>query len=107
VEKYEVEPGASAKIEQSYPLPQRGSIVECAVDRNLVSQPPWASARIAGGYLVDITNGAKQIGQNARVRLTSVGRSGAIGESLNVSGSQGRRGANERGQERERSRSGA
>ncbi|HEY3330178.1 MAG TPA: Rne/Rng family ribonuclease [Capsulimonadaceae bacterium] len=84
IEKFEIEPGTMAKIEQAYPLPKRGTVIDCVVEKSELSQPPWASAHIAGGYQVDITNGAKLLGQTVRVRLQTVGRSLAIGESLNT-----------------------
>jgi ribonuclease G len=82
VEKYEVEPGTPSKIEQVFPVPRRGAVVECAVTRNFLSPLPWASAHLAGGYQVDIVNGGKFLGQNVTVRLQSVGRSLAIGEAI-------------------------
>lgn len=82
IEKYEVEPGAMQRVEQSYPIPKRGQVVECAVVKSALSSPPWASAHLAGGYQVDITNGAKFLGQNVRVRLLSAGRSVAVGEVM-------------------------
>jgi len=86
IEKFEVEPGTMAKIEQNYPLPRRGTVIECNAEKCVLSPPPWATAHIAGGYQVDVTNAAKFVGQNIRVRLRTVGRSLAIGESLNTGG---------------------
>jgi len=86
VEKFEIEPGSMAKIEQAYPLPRRGTVIECNIGKNAISPPPWASAQIQGGYQVDIANAAKFLGQNVRVRLQTAGRSLAIGEALNAGG---------------------
>lgn len=86
VEKYEIEPGTMAKIEQAYPMPRRGTVVECTVGKSAFLAPPWSSAHLAGGYQVDIANGAKFVGQNIRVRLQSAGRSLALGECLNAGG---------------------
>jgi ribonuclease G len=87
IEKYEIEPGVAARIEQAHPLPKRGQIVETAVTKSMLSTPPWATAYCLDGYQMDITNGAKNQGQNARVRITNVGRSLAIGEVVSGSGS--------------------
>jgi ribonuclease G len=97
VEKFEVEPGSMARIEQSYPIPKRGQIVECAVQKSVISDPPWATAHIEGGYQVEISNGAKFLGQNIRVRLTSTNRSVAIGESMSGGPSGARPSKPERG----------
>jgi hypothetical protein len=78
-----------AKIENAYPLPKRGSVVECEATRSIIGQPPWATAHGPGGFQIDITNGGKSVGQNVRVRLETVGRSLAIGEALNTGKGQG------------------
>lgn len=86
VEKYEIEPGSPAKIEQNSPAPKRGQIVECHVDRDdpQGDRAPWATAHLLPhrSFLVDLSNGAKFPGQNVRVRLTDVRRSVAVGEVL-------------------------
>ncbi len=86
VEKFEVDPASAAKIEQSFPAPRRGQIVECYVVRD---DPHGERAPLGTGYvlpqrafLVDLANGARFAGQTARVRLTDVRRSVAIGEVL-------------------------
>lgn len=91
VEKYEVEPGTMQRIEQSCPVPKRGQVVECAIVKSVLSIPPWASAHLAGGYEVDITNGGKFLGQNIRVRLLQANRSVAVGEVMAGAGKQGDR----------------
>lgn len=86
IEKYEIEPGSPAKIEQNSPAPKRGQIVECHVDRDdpQGDRAPWATAHLLPhrSFLVDLSNGAKFPGQNVRVRLTDVRRSVAVGEVL-------------------------
>ncbi len=82
VEKYEVEPGSASKIEQVYPLPRRGQIVECSVQKSVLSALPWASAFIEGGYQIEIGNGARAVGQVAKIRLLGVARSYAVGEVM-------------------------
>jgi ribonuclease G len=86
IEKYEVEPGTMQRIEQTYPIPKRGQVVECAIVKSVLSIPPWAAAHITGGYQVDIVNGGKFLGQNIRVRLLSASRSVAVGEVMSRSG---------------------
>ena len=80
IEKFEIEPGTMARIEQAHPLPKRGQVIECPVSKSIISIPPWAVAHAAGGYQIDVSNGGKVVGQNARVRVMTVGRSLAVGE---------------------------
>jgi ribonuclease G len=80
IEKYEVEPGTVGRIEQAHPLPKRGQVVDVVIAKSMLSTPPWATAYFLDGYQLDITNGAKNQGQNARARITSVGRSLALAE---------------------------
>ena len=82
IEKFQIEPGTMQRIEQAYPLPKRGTTVECAVVKHAISSPPWVSAHVLNGYQVDISNGGKFLGQNVRVRLQTVTRSLAIGDTL-------------------------
>jgi ribonuclease G len=88
IEKYEIEPGTSARIEQAHPLPKRGQVIEVAVTKSMLSTPPWATAYYLDDYQLEITNGAKNQGQNARVRITTVGRSLAFGDVIGGSGNQ-------------------
>jgi ribonuclease G len=80
IEKYEIEPGSPARIEQVHPLPKRGQVLETVVTKSMLSTPPWAAAYSQGGFQIDISNGGKNVGQNVRIRLNSVCRSIAIGE---------------------------
>ncbi len=86
VEKFEVDPAPAQKIEQSFPVPHRGQIVECTVSRDDPhgDRAPWAVSHLLPhrGYQVDLTNGAKFAGQTVRVQLLDVRRSVAIGEVL-------------------------
>jgi len=97
IEKYEIEPGTASRIEQAHPLPKRGQIVDVVVSKSMLSTPPWATAYYLDGYQLDITNGAKNQGQNARVRISSVGRSLAFGDVVSGSGSQKSGGQNQVG----------
>jgi ribonuclease G len=87
IEKYEIEPGSMARIEQNYPIAKRGQVVDCAVEKSVISALPWATAHIDGGYQVEIANGGKFLGQNVRVRIHTICRSHAIGEALSGGGS--------------------
>lgn len=86
VEKYEIEPGSVQKIEQNFPTPKRGQIVECYVARDdpQGDRAPWATAHLlpARNFQIDLANGAKHAGQVVRARLIDVRRSAAIGEVL-------------------------
>ena len=86
VEKFEVEPGSPQKIEQNFPVPRRGQIVECIVAREdpLGDRAPWATAHMLPQrtFQVDLANGSKFLGQTVRARLLDVRRSVAVGEVL-------------------------
>lgn len=79
LEKYEIVPGDLMEIERQT-LPYRKSdLIDCQVVRNpFVSLP--ASTAWLDGYLVDLENGGKYIGQRVRAKLKGVGRSRAFGE---------------------------
>lgn len=79
IEKYDIQPGDLQEIEKQM-LPYRKSqIVECEVVRNPFVSLPRAAAW-ANGYMVDLANGGKFIGQRVKARLTSITRSYAEGE---------------------------
>jgi ribonuclease G len=79
IEKYEVAPGNLHEIEKQM-LPYKPSdTVECMVVRNPFSTLPRATAWV-DGYLIDLSNGGKYIGQRVKAKLTEVRRSYALGE---------------------------
>jgi hypothetical protein len=79
VEKYEIVPGNLQEIEKQM-LPYKSTeMVECQVVRNPFSMLPRSTAWL-DGYLVDLSNGGKYIGQRVRARLTDIRRSYALGE---------------------------
>ena len=81
IEKYEILPGDLPEIERQM-LPYRKSqVVECEVVRNPFVSLPRASAW-ANGYMIDLSNGGKYIGQRVKARLTNISRSIAVGEVI-------------------------
>ena len=81
IEKYEILPGDLQEIEKEM-LPYRKSqIVEADVVRSTFISLP-RSAAWADGYMLDLSNGGKFIGQRVKARLTNVQRSFATGEVL-------------------------
>ena len=81
IETYEIVPGDIQEFEEQFAAYRKQQQVECEVVRSpFVSLP--RSAAWANGYLVDLSNGGKYIGQKVRVRLTRVSRSYAQGEVI-------------------------
>jgi len=79
IEKFEIVPGDMQEIENQA-LPYKSSqVVECNVVRSALSTLP-ASAAWLDGYLVDLANGGKYIGQRVQAKLIEVNRSYATGE---------------------------
>jgi ribonuclease G len=81
VEKYEIVPGDLHQIErQSLPF-RKSEIVECQVVRNpFISLP--ASTAWMDGYLIDLENGGKYIGQRVKAKLKDIRRSYAFAEVI-------------------------
>ena len=86
IEKFEIEPGSAQRIEQNFPIPRRGQLVECIVTREdpLGDRAPWATAHLLPQrtFQLDLANGAKFLGQTVRARVIDVRRSVALGEVL-------------------------
>lgn len=81
IEKYEILPGDLEEIEQQM-LPFKNSqIVEADVIRSPFVSLPRASAW-ANGYMIDLSNGGKYVGQQVRARLIKISRSFAVGEVI-------------------------
>jgi ribonuclease G len=81
VEKFEVMAGDMLEIEQQLMPYRGGQVVECQVQKmELIAAP--RSAAWVDGYFVDLANGTRFQGQKARVRLTDVRRSFALGEAV-------------------------
>jgi ribonuclease G len=81
IEKYEILPGDMMEMERQMMPFHGGQVVECTVGKSDLITPPRTAAW-ADGYFVDLANGVKLQGQNARVRLTDVRRSFALGEPV-------------------------
>jgi ribonuclease G len=81
MEKYEIVPGDLQQIERQT-LPYRKSeVIECQVVRNPFTSLPASTAWI-DGYLIDLENGGKYIGQRVKAKLKDVRRSYGFGEVI-------------------------
>jgi ribonuclease G len=81
VEKYEVLPADMMELERQMMPFHGGQVVDCQVTKIELITPPRSAAWV-DGYFVDLANGARYQGQHARVRLTDVRRSFALGEPV-------------------------
>lgn len=81
IEKYDIIPGDLQEIERQMLQYRRSSVVECEVVRDSFVSLPRAAAW-TNGYMLDLINGGKYIGQRVKARLTKVSRSVAEGEVL-------------------------
>lgn len=79
MEKYEIVPGNLQEIEKQMLQHKSTDVVECEVIRNPYSLLPRSTAWL-DGYLVDLSNGGKYIGQRVKAKLTDIKRSYALGE---------------------------
>ncbi|MCW3053419.1 MAG: RNAse [Chthonomonadales bacterium] len=74
IEKYSIEGGEINDYDKTRLGFRRAQIVECRVVRSLLKEPNkcigWAE-----GYLLDLDDGYKMVGQRAKVRITDVRRS--------------------------------
>ena len=81
IEKYEILPGDLQEIEKQMLPYKKSQIVEADVVRSTFIGLP-RSAAWTDGYMLDLSNGGKFIGQRVKARLTNVQRSYATGEVL-------------------------
>jgi ribonuclease G len=90
VEKFEIENGSIQKFEQALAMPRRGQVIDVVIPRDDPhgERSPWALgfALPQRNLQIDISNGAKFLGQTVRVRLTDVRRALAIGEVMTGTG---------------------
>jgi len=84
VEKYEIVPGDMQETERHLVPHTAGETVECEVVRNPFSILPRSTAWL-DGYLIDLANGGKYVGQRVKAKLTEVRRSYALGEVISSS----------------------
>ncbi len=79
VEKYSIEPGDISEMEKLRQAYKRAQVVDCRIVKSLLKEPGkcigWAD-----GYLVDLDDGHKFIGQRAKVRIIDTRRSFAIAQ---------------------------
>jgi ribonuclease G len=78
-EKFEITPGEEKELEKALLPYRREEIVECRVVRDPYSTLPRATAWL-DGYLLDLANGGRYVGQVVRARLTEIRRSWASAE---------------------------
>ena len=88
-EKYEILGGRMDDFDRKHLGYRRGQVVEVQVKRNPLLAPPASTGTTDTGYLVELPQGAKYIGQTVRARLVKVGRSLGLAEVLGRSGSTG------------------
>lgn len=85
-EKYEIQPGRMDELDRKHLTYRKNQVVDVQVLRNPLLAPPAATAVTETGYLIELPQGAKFIGQGVRARLARVGRSVAQGEVLGRGG---------------------
>jgi ribonuclease G len=81
VEKYSIESGEIAEYEKSRLNYRRAQVVECRITRSLLKE----SGKPIGwteGYMLDLDDGNKFIGQKAKVRIVDVRRSYAVAQVI-------------------------
>jgi ribonuclease G len=81
-EKYEIQAGKMDDLDRKHAIYRRGQVVEVSVMRGGLLTPPAATGYTESGFLVELAQGARNIGQTLRVRLTKIGRSSAQGEPM-------------------------
>ncbi len=81
IEKYNIEPGEITDYDKSRLNYRRAQVVECRITRSLLKEPGkcigWAD-----GYLLDLDDGNRLIGQKAKVKIVDVRRSFAVGQVI-------------------------
>ncbi len=81
VEKFSIDSGDIVEMEKTRQAYRRAQVVECRVARSLLKEPGkcigWSD-----GYLVDLDDGAKIVGQRTKVRILDARRSFATAQIL-------------------------
>lgn len=79
IEKYTIQPGDINELDKLRLNYRRAQVVECRITRSLLKEPGkcigWAE-----GFLFDLDDGHKFIGQKAKVRVLDVRRSYGVGQ---------------------------
>ena len=85
-EKYEIQPGRMDELDRRFNTYRKGQVVDVQIIKSPLSAPPAALGVTTTGYLVELSQAMRFVGQNIRVRLVKVGRSIATGELLGKTG---------------------
>jgi ribonuclease G len=79
IEKYTIEAGEIGEFDKQRLTYRRAQVVECRIAKSLLKETNkcigWAN-----GYMLDLDDGVKFIGQKAKARITDVRRSFAVGQ---------------------------
>jgi ribonuclease G len=81
LEKYSIEPGDTGDLERNRMSYRRAQVVDCRIAKSQIKDNGKCIAW-TNGYLLDLDDGYKLIGQKARVRLLDVRRSFGVGQLL-------------------------
>ena len=79
IEKIEIDPGDIGEFEKNRLNYRRAQVVECRITKSLLKEGAKAIGW-AEGYLLDLDDGVKMIGQKAKVKILDVRRSYAVGQ---------------------------
>ncbi len=81
MEKFSVEGADLSELERTCLGYRKAQVVECMVTRSLLKEPNkcvgWAE-----GYMLDLDDGSRLLGQKTKVRLTDIRRSFAVGQVI-------------------------
>ena len=83
MERADIVSGSMEEMEHQLLPYKKAQVIECQVVRNSFVVLPGATAWVEG-YLVDLANGGKYIGQGVRAKLTDIRRSYALGEVVST-----------------------
>jgi ribonuclease G len=81
IEKYDIVAGDISEFDKHRLAYRRSQVVECKIARSLLKE----SGKVIGwadGYLLDLDDGSRYIGQIAKVKITDVRRSFAVGQLI-------------------------
>jgi len=81
-EKFDIVPGDMSELEKKFGGLRRSQVVECRVTRSLVQPEPVVVAW-ADGYLLELTDGKRFVGQKVRARILENRRSYATAAVAN------------------------